>query len=107
MRDEKLEMMGDYYILKDRIPAPATLCEYAQWMDDEIRRVALDERDGVRVSTVFLGMDHSFGHGGPPILFETMVFGGEHDEYQERCSTYEEAEAMHHRVCALVRGIQP
>lgn len=26
------------------------------------------------VSTVWLGLDHGYG-GGPPIIFETMVFG--------------------------------
>jgi hypothetical protein len=29
---------------------------------------------GERLSTVFLGIDHSFMPGGPPILFETMLF---------------------------------
>ena len=28
------------------------------------------------VSTVFLGIDHRFSSSGPPIVFETMVFGG-------------------------------
>lgn len=32
---------------------------------------------------------------GPPILFETMIFGGEHDQYQERCSTWEQARKAH------------
>lgn len=26
------------------------------------------------VSTVWLGLDHSFGLGGPPLIFETMTF---------------------------------
>ena len=46
------------------------------------------------VSTVFLGLDHAFD-GGTPLLFETMIFGGEHDEYQERYATWDEAEAGH------------
>jgi hypothetical protein len=53
------------------------------------------------VSTVFLGLDHNFG-GGQPVLFETMVFGGEHDGYQSRACTYEEALAMHDRVVAML-----
>ena len=28
------------------------------------------------VSTVFIGVDHRIGGKGPPVLFETMVFGG-------------------------------
>ena len=55
-----------------------------------------------RISTVFLGIDHSHGHG-PPLLFETMIFGGVHDQYQVRCSTWEQAEAQHATACAMVR----
>jgi hypothetical protein len=33
------------------------------------------------VSTVFLGTNHSFGFE-PPLLFETMIFGGRFDDYQ-------------------------
>ncbi|WP_166903861.1 hypothetical protein [Mycobacterium sp. DL440] len=35
--------------------------------------------DEVVVSTVWLGLNHSFTDDGPPIIFETMVFGGVHD----------------------------
>ena len=57
---------------------------------DEVRRVAHDKAaDGCRVSTVFLGRDHNFD-AGDPILFETMVFGGEFDQM---CTRYETADA--------------
>jgi hypothetical protein len=56
----------------------------------------------VRVSTVFLSLDHAFHVGtekGPPLLFETMVFGlPDGAEYQDRYSTWEEAEAGHREV---------
>lgn len=55
-----------------------------------------DERDGIRVSTAFLGLDHQFG-SGPPLLWETMVFGLEDDEPCERYSSYEDAVAGHQR----------
>jgi len=32
--------------------------------------------DSLWVSTVFLGLDHNFSSKGPPVVFETMVFGG-------------------------------
>jgi len=57
----------------------------------------------VRVSTVFLGLDYSFS-GSEPILFETMIFGGEHDEYQERYSTWGEAETGHQQALTLAKG---
>lgn len=53
----------------------------------------------VRVSTVFLGLNHRWGPG-PPLLFETMLFSEKRDvDWQERCSTWDEALAMHARGC--------
>jgi hypothetical protein len=46
---------------------------------------------------VFLGIDHQLSPSGPPLLFETMVFGGEHDSYQERYSTRKQAVQGHKR----------
>lgn len=57
---------------------------------------------GVRVSTVFLGLDHSYGDG-PPLLFETMVFGGPLDQEQDRCATWEDAEQMHEKLVVRAR----
>ena len=48
--------------------------EWGRQFTDADRRVALTETDKYMVSTVFLGSDHSFGFGGPPIVFETMIF---------------------------------
>jgi len=69
------------------------------------RRVArTDVREGVWVSTVFLGIDHNYSGTGPPILFETMVNRrGEWDE-QARYATWDEAEAGHAAVAARVRA---
>ena len=67
------------------------------------RVVASDKRDDVHVSTVHLVIDHSFGDG-PPLIFETMIFGGEHDQYQERYSTREQAEEGHRRALTLAFG---
>lgn len=56
------------------------------------------------VSTVFLGLDHSFGDG-PPILFETMVFYGDSGDYTERYATWDEAVKGHVEIVAkLERG---
>ena len=57
----------------------------------------------VRVSTVFLGLNHAFGDG-PPLWFETMVFGGELDQEQERYSTIEQARLGHAQICDKVRA---
>ena len=56
----------------------------------------------VRISTVFLAIDHAFD-GGEPLLFETMVFGGTLDQEMDRCGTWEAAEKMHELMCERVR----
>lgn len=71
--------------------------EWANAFNSANRRVCCDEQNGVMASTVFLGMDHGF-FGGRPLWFETMILGGEHDGYQERYETYEEAELGHLRA---------
>jgi len=58
----------------------------------------------IRVSTAFLGIDHNFTDDGPPMLFETMVFGGALDGDCDRTSTWEEAEKQH--VETLTRVLQ-
>lgn len=81
------------------------LMEWARWFEanDDARRVAADERQAGNVSTVFLGLNHNFGNGAP-LLYETMIFGGEHDGYQERASTRAEAVREHAKALALVDG---
>lgn len=76
------------------------------WLEKADRHVANEIVNGHRVSTVFLGIDHGFGREGPPILFETMVFsaGTFDDQWCERCSTWEEAEAMHKRGVAFAEA---
>jgi hypothetical protein len=57
----------------------------------------------IMVSTVFLGLDHSYSEEGPPILFETMVFNGPLHDEMERYATYDEAEAGHAIMIERVR----
>ena len=80
--------------------------EWGQWFETADRRVAQETYNGVRISTVFLGIDHDF-RGGPPLLFETMIFGGKHDQYQERYSTWEDAEDGHRVARAIAFGTEP
>ena len=60
----------------------------------------------IRVSTVFLCLDHGYSSSNPdmkPILFETMVFGGHYDQYQDRYHTSAEARFGHEQICKMVR----
>lgn len=99
----ELQVMSDKFILEGRMPVPVDLMTWARWFESADRVVAKSEVGDARVSTVFLGVDHSWGEG-PPLLFETMIFGGPHDEYQNRCSTWEQAEAMHAEAVRLAEG---
>ena len=101
MKFDILSYGTDKFILngKQIVPEP-NLLKWANWFQVENRVVAKTIIGGVEVSTVFLGLDHSYGHG-PLQLFETMVFGGYVDR-QERCSTWTQAEQQHERICAAM-----
>lgn len=98
-----------YYLLAGKDIIETDLDTWGHSFDDENynRRIAftrVTDSAGTRVevSTVFLGIDHSFCVGGPPILFETMVFGGLYTDYQTRYHTYDEAVLGHETAVALV-----
>lgn len=50
---------------------------------------------------MFLGLDHNWAQSGPPVLWETMIFGGPHHDYQERYSSLDGAVAGHARALQL------
>lgn len=86
------------FVLEGRFPRRAeSLEEWGMMMEDlESRRVGFTELpDGVQVSTVFVGIDQRYVEGGSPLLFETMIFGGELDGECRRFTTWEEAETGH------------
>lgn len=68
---------------------------------DPRRLVAQQMLGDVRVSTVFLVLDHS-SDDGDPVLWETMIFGGKHDGYQERYTSRAAALAGHETAVNLV-----
>lgn len=99
--------MGNYYLLdENNVPYEVTLEEFAEsdiWVDRKRNTVARNEFGDVLVSTVFLGIDHSFGMGeSAPILFETMILGGEYDGYQIRCSDWNTAQKHHNQALELI-----
>lgn len=85
-------MRTDKYVLDDAgnpVPEP-DLMKWGKAFETMNRQVARDEIGDARISTVFLGLDHSFD-GGNPVLFETMVFGGKFDQECDRYFTRQEA----------------
>lgn len=100
-------MTGHHYILNDSgVPI---VCNdfnvWGEWFKGSKRIVRQDTIGKVMISTVFLGIDHNYGSDCPPILWETMIFNGKHDQYQDRCSgSREQAESMHAKAYELVTG---
>ncbi len=92
------------YILIDGQPQEVDTMTWARWFEKGNRDVAKTDLPGdVHVSTVFLGLDHRFFGDGPPILWETMIFGGPHDQYQDRYSSLEEAKAGHEKAVRVAK----
>ena len=93
-----------YVLDADHRPVACDLMTWARFFEDaRNRRVAEAYINGRRVSTVFIGLDHNFTGDGPPLLWETMVFGGELSGEQERYASHDAAVAGHaamvERVC--------
>lgn len=98
----------NFYILDNRKPVRIEHMDaWMAWMDNSDRRVASTKMGDVRVSTVFLGIDHYWEAAeGTLALFETMVFGGMLDGNVERSSTWEDAEAVHEEMCEAVKSLE-
>jgi hypothetical protein len=94
-----------HYILVGTEPKQeGDLLVWSEWMSSNNTRVGYTEiRQGVMVSTVFLGIDHQFGEG-PPVVFETMIFGGRHDGYQDRYATWDRAIEGHKLAVDIARA---
>ena len=96
---EKNRKFGLYKLVgKDPVPV-----ELKDWSCERLAIVERTEIGNVKVSTVFLGIDHSFGAGSKPVLFETMIFGGKYDQYQVRYHTWDEARKGHQVAVELVK----
>lgn len=97
--------MTERYILKKHeiVPCPDFI-EWAKWFEGADRIVDKTTIGESKVSTVFLGLDHSFG-SGPPLVFETMVFGGKLADEMDRYSTWDEAVTGHENMVKRVKSI--
>jgi hypothetical protein len=80
-------------------------------------RVGEDRIGEVTVSTVWLGIDHGFcsfterealGEAYQPVIFETMIFGGQYSHWQRRYCTEAQAARGHLEAVTDVRaGMKP
>lgn len=94
--------MSKFYILKDRTPIfVEDVAEWGKWFETADKQVALDELDGIIISTVFLGIEHADG-----MLFETMIFDGPSAPTRQCYRTCAEAEHRHQELVARVKQAQ-
>ena len=94
-----------YYILIDKKPVvchDTTL--WLKYQSENSRVVDRTSFGEVEVSTVFLGWEHGKDEG-VPILFETLVFGGEYDGYMLRYTSWDDAVNGHEEVCKMVNKV--
>lgn len=89
-----------YANLKNKEVVPVNEAYQVDW-SPSARRVAETSVEGQRISTVFLCINH--GWGDKPLWFETMIFEGPHDGYQERYETWAQAEEGHARAVKIVK----
>lgn len=100
MTDDDLAL--NFYF--NRAGEPISQEEWANEFEAGDRVIARDDvRRHVFVSTVWLGLNHSIISGGPPLIFETMIFGGPYDQLQWRWPTEAAARAGHALAVKLAR----
>lgn len=91
-----------HYRLEGRRAVACGVDEWVAWFEAADRRVAETWIGDVRVSTVFLDLDHNAFPGRDPALFETMVFVEGEPSSVRRYFIWEEAEAGHTRTVAEI-----
>jgi hypothetical protein len=89
---------------KEKLAARQAAPDWESTPEEDPTRIGSDHVGEAWVSTVWTGLDHNY-FGGTPLIFETMIFGGDHDEWMCRYSTLEQARCGHARVVtALTEG---
>ena len=81
------------------------LIAWAVWFEEhhKERIVAQEQVGNVLVSTVFLGIDHEWDNRRPPLIFETIAFGLEKEQWSDRYSTFAEAMIGHAGTVARIK----
>jgi hypothetical protein len=93
-----------WYILdKENKPVKSTIIQHSEWLEKNPERKVVKQEhvDDIFISTVFLGLDHAW-NSDIPVLWETMIFGGEHDQYQDRYTSHEDALEGHQTALTLI-----
>lgn len=120
VQEKDLIKWAQWFEHADRKVAKTELANKEPWISNDKERVRQEKLSHYRlfkrirpnwghddikiiyVSTVFLGLDHQW-QDGPPLVFETMIFNGPIHEYQDRCSTWAQAEMMHEKAVQIIK----
>lgn len=97
--------MGHYILDDNKELVEVDLYTWGAWFESiENRRVASTYINDYHISTVFLGINHSYHDKGEPLVYETMVFSPSGDDsYMERYHTWDEAVKGHEIACGWVK----
>jgi hypothetical protein len=108
--------MSVYYYILDEKNNPVLepdILKWATWLENKDRSiVARDDLPGnIMVSTIFLGVDQNFLSSKislkKPLLWETMIFGSDQDEYRCRYDSHDAALAGHREAVQLAKTKKP
>ena len=93
-------------------PVQCDVLTWGVWLQtaDRARVIAADRDEGaapggVEVSTIFLGLNHQWREG-PPVLWESLVFGGPLAGTQRRYASRADALRGHQDLCRAVAAAQ-
>jgi hypothetical protein len=97
--------MAWYILDENNKPIRSNIVDCGEWLEKNPERKVVKQEhvDDIFVSTVFLGLDHAWPKDDvTPMLWETMIFGGEHDQYQDRYTSVEDALEGHQTALTLI-----
>ena len=90
-------------ILRDETgkPTPSdNLEQWVKWFETANRIVAKTRDEQAVILTLFLGINYNWQRKGPPVLWETLVFGGGNDGDAQRYDSLEAAKTGHEEMVA-------
>ncbi len=103
--DERDRESSEPMMMYDRKGRPMNHARWV-WIQETqpgYKIVGHDHIAGGIVSTVWLGLDHSFHDDMAPIIFETMLFGiDDWDEHQDRYSSADDALLGHEYIVSML-----
>lgn len=96
--------MPKFYIEdENKKPIPVDdIRELARWFETNDKVVIKTKVKDCEVSTVFLGLNHRIVDAGKPLIYETLVFGGEFDGEMNLYSTRKEAKEGHKQMVKMI-----